>query len=89
VIAIGQPQTLVVCDPFNGRPRFVRVQDEEWPVLSVERVREETAAYPVETGPRTLFEVRLPRRRARLIFEHWSRRWTVDELEILPALRAA
>lgn len=64
----------VACDPFTGRPRTVRVGMDQMPVLAIERVREESAAYPLETGPRTLFVVRTPHNRLRLIFEHRSRR---------------
>lgn len=79
----------VACDPFSGRPRSVRVEDEIIPVLAIERVREESAAHPIETGPRTLFVVRTPRNRLRLAFEHRSRRWSVDGLEPQLAPRAA
>ena len=43
-------------------------------------VRQEAAAYPVITGPRTLFEVDTPRARLSLTFQHRSRRWTVTGL---------
>ena len=44
-------------------------------------IREEVAAYPVITGPRTLFEVDTPRARLALTFQHRSRRWTVTALD--------
>lgn len=71
----------VACDPFTGRPRSVRVGADQLPVIAIERVREESAAYPVEVGPRTLFVVRTPHGRLRLTFEHRSRRWHVDGIE--------
>lgn len=71
----------VACDPFTGRPRSVRVGTDQVPVIAIERVREESAAYPLEIGPRTLFEVRTPHSRLRLTFEHRSRRWLVEGME--------
>ena len=53
------------------------------------RIREEAAAYPVITGPRTLFEVETPRARLALTFQHRSRRWTVTALDEQPQVRAA
>lgn len=71
----------VACDPFTGRPRSVRVGTDQVPVIAIERVREESAAYPLAIGPRTLFVVRTPHNRLRLTFEHRSRRWHVDGIE--------
>lgn len=71
----------VACDPFTGRPRTVRIGTDQAPVIAIERVREESAAYPLEIGPRTLFVVRTPHSRLRLTFEHRSRRWRVDGVE--------
>jgi hypothetical protein len=79
----------VACDPFTGRPRTVRIGEDQEPVLAIERVREESAAYPLETGPRTFFVVRTPHRRFQLTFEHRSRRWRVDGMETRSGLRAA
>ena len=45
------------------------------------------AAYPVVTGPRTLFEVETPRARLALTYQHRSRRWTITALD--DDLRAA
>ena len=44
-------------------------------------IREEAAAYPVVTGPRTLFEVETPRARLALTYMHRSRRWTITALD--------
>lgn len=71
----------VACDPFTGRPRSIRVGADQLPVIAIERVREESAAYQLEVGPRTLFEVRTPHSRLRLTFEHRSRRWHVDGID--------
>ena len=66
---------------FNGRPREITWGDERLPITRLAAVREEAAAYPVITGPRTLFEVDTPRARLSLIFQHRSRRWTVNGLD--------
>ncbi len=66
---------------FDGRPREVTLGDERLPVTRLAAVREEAAAYPVITGPRTLFEVETPRARLSLTYHHRSRRWTVTGLD--------
>ena len=68
-------------DWFDGRPREVTWRDEVLPVTRVSAVRHEDAAYPVITGPRTVFEVTTPRARISLSYRHRSRRWTVEALE--------
>lgn len=85
------PTTIAVsCDPFTGRPRSVCLGGELQPIVRIERVRDESAAYPVAVGPRTLFDIRTPATRLRLAFEHRSRRWLVEgldtELEVLAAV---
>jgi hypothetical protein len=66
---------------FNGRPREITWGDERLPIIRLAVVREEAAAYPVISGPRTLFEVDTPRARLSLIFQHRSRLWTVNGLD--------
>jgi hypothetical protein len=63
-----------------GRPRRVVINDRPVAVTAIETVREEVAAYPVASGPRTLFTVRAGSARLRLIYEHCPRRWTVEVL---------
>ncbi len=79
----------VDCDPFTGRPRRVRVGADVQPIVRIERVRDESAAYPVAAGPRTLFDIRTPAARLRLAFEHRSRRWLVEGLDTEPEMLAA
>jgi hypothetical protein len=66
---------------FDGSPREITWGDEHLPVTRLASVREEAAAYPVITGPRTLFEVETPRARFALTFQHRSRRWTITALD--------
>lgn len=66
---------------FDGRPREITWGGVRLPVTRLSVVREEAAAYPVITGPRTLFEVETPRARVSLTYHHRSRRWTVTGLD--------
>ncbi len=69
-------------DWFDGRPRSVTWGDERIPVLALAAVRHEDAAYPAAVGPRTVFEVQTPRARLALTFEHRSRRWLIEGLDV-------
>jgi hypothetical protein len=75
MIDLAPIEVSVRCDPFTGRPRSVRVGPDEVPVRAVERVRDESAAYPSGAGPRTLFVVLTPAARLRLAYGHRDRRW--------------
>jgi hypothetical protein len=66
---------------FDGSPREITWGEERLPVTRLASVREEAAAFPVITGPRTLFEVETPRARLALTFQHRSRRWTITALD--------
>ena len=68
-------------DWFTGRPREITWGAERLIITNLAAVREEAAAYPVITGPRTLFEVETPRARLSLTYLHRSRRWTVTGME--------
>ena len=81
MVRISPVEVAVRCDWFDGSPQSVRIADEELPVVAIARVRDESAAYPAVTGPRTLFDVDTPLSRLSLTFEHRSRRWTVDALD--------
>jgi hypothetical protein len=68
-------------DWFSGRPREITWGAERLPITDLAVIREEAAAYPVITGPRTLFEVQTPRARLALAYQHRSKRWTVTALD--------
>ena len=89
MVRVTPTEVSVTCDPFDGAPRGVRMADEMVPVLGIDRVRDESAAYPIETGPRTLFEVRTPEARLRLSFRHRDRRWLVEGVDTHAGLPAA
>ena len=74
-------QVQVRTDWFDGRPREITWAGERLRVTALTVVREEAAAYPVVTGPRTLFEVETPRARVSLTYLHRSRRWTITGMD--------
>jgi hypothetical protein len=88
-IRVEPVQVHVRTDWFNGRPREITWADERLQITRLAVVREEAAAYPVISGPRTLFEVDTPRARLSLTFQHRSRRWTVTGLDDEVRRRAA
>ena len=84
MVRITPIEVAVRCDWFDGTPRRIRIADEEMPVVAVTRVRDESAAYPADQGPRTLFEVETAALRLSLAFQHRGRRWIVDALDSEP-----
>jgi hypothetical protein len=81
MIRVEPVQVRVRTGWFDGSPREITWGDERLPVTRLTAVREEAAAYPVVTGPRTLFEVETPRARLSLTYQHRSRRWTITALD--------
>jgi hypothetical protein len=80
-IRVEPVQVQVRTNWFSGRPREITWGRLRLPITRLAVVREEAAAYPVITGPRTLFEVDTPRARLSLAFQHRSRRWTITGLD--------
>ena len=70
----------VSVDGLTGRPREIRAEGQRMTVTALESVRDETAAYPVDSGPRTVFVVQAHERRYRLVHLLRDRRWTIEEL---------
>ena len=81
--------TSVSVDTATGRPREIRADGQRLPVASLESVRDETAAYPLASGPRTVFVVRAAGRRYRLIHRLDDRSWTIEDLDGGSALAQA
>jgi len=81
MVRVEPLEVSVRADWFDGRPREVVLAGPRLPVLELMGVREETAAFPVVAGPRTLFDVETEVARLRLAFRHRSRRWTVEAME--------
>lgn len=80
-VRVEPVQVQVRTNWISGRPREITWGEERLPITRLAAVREELAAYPVITGPRTLFEVDTPLARLSLIYQHRSRRWTVNGLD--------
>jgi hypothetical protein len=78
---VAPVQVVVRTNWFDGRPREVTWADRRLPVLNVAAVREESSAYPVVVGPRTLFEVNTPVARLTLSYRHRTRRWSIEGLD--------
>jgi len=74
--------TAVVMDVHTGRPLAVRVGAEDFSVRTIVSVRDETLAYPAQSGPRTVFRVEADGRRFRLVHRHQARDWTVEALDV-------
>ena len=72
---------------FDGKPRELTCAGQRLPVVDVVGVRDETAAFPVVIGPRTIFDVQTPVARVQLAYRHRTRRWTIEGLD--EASRAA
>jgi len=87
MIRVEPVQVQVRTDWFDGRPREITWNARRVPVTQVLRVRDETSAFPVVVGPRTIFEVATPVARLTLSYRHRTRRWAIEGLD--EAVRAA
>jgi len=63
-------------------PSAVRFADRRLTVTAVERVRDETAAYPIGRGPRVTYLVDTEAGLASLVFDTRARRWYIDALDL-------
>lgn len=81
LVSITPLEVRVHADRLSGRPRRLQLAGEMVPIVAVEHVRDETAAYPAASGPRTTFGVRTPTSRLVLTFEHRRRRWLIEGLD--------
>jgi hypothetical protein len=78
IVRIDPTEVDVRCGWLDGRPRQIRLRNERLPVIHIDQVRDELAAYPTERGPRRVFDVVTPRTKLRLAFEHRRRRWLLE-----------
>jgi len=79
---VSQPSAMVAVDGASGRPREIRAHGERLAVTALDAIRDETAAYPPQTGPRRVFLVRSHERRYRLVNLLRDGSWTVEEISI-------
>ena len=81
MVRVEPVEVRVRADWFDGRPREVTLNGRRHRILDVIGVRDESSAFPVVTGPRTLFEVETAGAWLQLAFRHRSRRWTIEGVE--------
>lgn len=81
MVRITPVPVTVQWDARSGRPRRMRIGDDEVPVLDVRSVRDASRAYPAARGPYVSFEVVTPRSRLILTYERRLRRWLVEALD--------
>jgi len=88
VFSLIPSATSVSVDPA-GRPREIRADGRRLAVTALESVRDETSAYSLQTGPRTVFVVHAAGRRYRLVHQLDDRCWTIEDLGTRPLLANA
>ena len=66
---------------LDGVPKEITWGTERLPIHRLVAIREQRSAYPVVTGPRTVFEVDAGALRLSLSYRHRSRRWTIEGLD--------
>ena len=68
-------------DRRHARPLSIQMGDRQLTVRGLEAVRDETAAYPAERGPRITFLLETDRGQASLVFDGRQRRWYVEAVD--------
>ena len=68
-------------DRRHARPGTVRVAGRQLTVTALDAMRDETAAYPADRGPRITYLVETDAGPASLVFDGRRRRWFVDALD--------
>ena len=68
-------------DRRQARPSTVHVAGRQLTVTSLDAIRDETAAYPADRGPRITYLVETDGGHASLVFDGRRRRWFVDALD--------
>ncbi len=68
-------------DRRRSRPSTVLVAGRQLTVTSLDAIRDETAAYPADRGPRITYLVETDGGHASLVFDGRRRRWFVDALD--------
>ena len=69
-------------DRRQARPSTVRVAGRQLTVTALDAIRDETAAYPADRGPRITYLVQTDGGDASLVFDGRRRRWFVDALDV-------
>lgn len=78
---ITQQEAHVTWDRRRGRPANVRIGTRSLLVTRLDGVRDETAAFPADRGPRVTLRIGTDQGPASLVFDRRRRRWFVEALE--------
>jgi hypothetical protein len=81
LVKITPVEARVRWDRRNARPAAVRIGDRQLAVTALEAVRDETAAYPADRGPRITYLVETDAGQASLVYDGRRRRWYVEALD--------
>ena len=81
IVRMEPQQVKVQVGWLDGRPRSIVLADRRVPVVSIAQVRDELAAYPIERGPRRIYDVQTPGAKLRVSFERRRKRWMLETLE--------
>ena len=68
-------------DRRQARPSLVQVAGRQLTVVGLDAVRDETAAYPADRGPRVTYLLETDAGPASLVYDGRRRRWFVDALD--------
>jgi len=78
---ITPQEARVTWDRRHGRPANVRIGSRSLHVTRLDGVRDETAAFPADRGPRITLLIGTDQGPASLVFDGQRRRWFVEALE--------
>lgn len=81
LVKITPVEARVRWDRRQACPTSVRIGDRKLTVTALDAVRQETAAYPANQGPRTTYLVETDAGQASLVFDAQRRRWYVEALD--------
>lgn len=81
LVKITPVEARVRWDRRHARPLEVRIGDRQLAVTGLEAVRDETAAYPADRGPRITYLLETDAGQASLVYDGQRRRWYVEALD--------
>jgi len=81
LVQISPQAARVSWDRLRQRPAAVRIGDRRLQVTALDAVRNETAAYPADRGPRITFLLATDQGPASLVYDSRRRRWYVEAMD--------
>jgi len=78
---IAPQEAHVTWDRRHGRPADVRVGSRRLLVTRLDGVRDETAAFPADRGPRITLRIGTDQGPASRVFDRRRRRWFVEAVD--------